>query len=194
MWPGTGDGAVSAIHDSTASAQIPDAELMTRFRDHWDEQSFEDLAKRHYIAALAVAENRLGDPGLAQDAVQETLIRVAKERRRYDVLQPFAPWFYAILRNVCTDLQRKNSRYRGKLQGLAERQDEEPSRAPSYCTESVPEALEALSGADREILLLRLGEGMSFQDIADHLVCNLETAKKRAQRALARLRAKLAEK
>jgi RNA polymerase sigma factor (sigma-70 family) len=50
-----------------------------------------------------------------------------------------------------------------------------------------------LAPQDREVLIYRLVHGMSCEEIAEALGCNLESAKKRAQRALQRLRQVVAE-
>jgi RNA polymerase sigma-70 factor (ECF subfamily) len=170
---------------SPSTSEPSDEFLMRRFQETLSEEPFHDLMRRHGGPAHFVAEGRLGSAALAQDAVQETFIRVVRERSRYDASRPFAPWFYTILRNVCTDLQRKESRYREHLDDLATG-GLPPARAPD--TGIAFEALRNLSDDEREILILRLINGLSFREIADHLGCSEDAAKKRAQRALRRLR------
>ncbi len=85
----------------------PDEALMAEFCRTLDDDVFRTLASRHYRQAIQIAQQRLGSFALAQDAVQETLIRIVRYRQRYNARQAFAPWFRSILRNVCTDIHRK---------------------------------------------------------------------------------------
>lgn len=166
---------------------IPDADLITRVARLDDDAAFEALVKRYYAPAFALARSRLGDEHLAQDAVQETFVRIFRERARYDPGQSFAAWFYTILRNIVTDATRKEGRHRGKLQMLAA-VDRDP---PVVCSSAHDCAalLACLDEHDREILIYHHIHGMSLAEVARMLRIGTEAAKKRAQRALKKLKA-----
>lgn len=173
-------------------ADVPsDEELMRRFRGSLEEAPLHEIVRRYRGPGVALAEGRLGNRAAAEDAVQESFIRVVRERERYDASRPFAPWFFAILRNVCTDQQRKDARYRERL---AELEAEGPRPAPSARAGDVLEAMAALSHGEREVLALRLLDGLPFREIAERLGCSEDAAKKRAQRALRALRERVEEK
>ena len=55
----------------------------------------------------------------------------------------------------------------------------------------IPELLGALARSDQDVLVLRIVHGLGFRDVAAALGISEEAAKKRAQRALRRLRAKI---
>jgi len=170
---------------SPQNVEGTDESLMVLFRDTLTEEPLHELMRRHSEPARFVAQGRLGSAAAAQDAVQESFIRVVRERARYDSSRPFAPWFYTILRNVCTDHQRKESRYRDRLEKLAEAAPLAERRPDAGFA---VEALGQLDDGEREILVLRLINGLSFREIAEHLGCSEDAAKKRGQRALRRLR------
>jgi RNA polymerase sigma factor (sigma-70 family) len=165
--------------------RISDELLMRRFQESFDEKAMDELVARYGRAAHAIAGNLVG-PSAAEDAVQETFIRIVGARRSYDPNRSFATWFYSILRHVCVDILRKEGRRAKQLQVLAEqtREDRQAPQADGH----VEAALQSLPAMDRDVLIFRLVHGMTFQEIADQLECSLETAKKRAQRALQRLR------
>ncbi len=161
-----------------------DEALMLSFRDSLDEAFFSELMSRHYGPALHVAETRLFDSENAVDAVQEAFVRIVRKRKHYDGRR-FAPWFYAILRNICTDIIRKEMRRKKKHDAF---QVEIPEAAPAARPDEFDALIAALPPGDREALTLRYAADLSFAEIAAHLDCSEAAAKKRVQRALQRLR------
>jgi len=162
-----------------------DEALMRRYQRRLDERAFQSLVARFSGPALAVAEGILSDRGLAEDAVQETFLRLIRSRKRYRPSRPFATWFYTILRNVCTDMLRRRGRRERALRRLASepRRDEEVSAGLE-----ARDLLGLLPPRDRVVLTLRVLHGLAFRDVAAALGISEEAAKKRAQRALRRLR------
>jgi len=163
---------------------MTDEKLMLSFRDTLDETFFSELMTRHYGPALHVAETRLFDSENAVDAVQEAFVRVVRNRKKYDGRR-FAPWFYAILRNICTDIIRKEMRRKKKHDAF---QAEVPENEPAQKPDEFDTLIAALPPRDREALTLRYAADLSFAEIAPLLDCTEAAAKKRVQRALKRLR------
>ena len=161
-----------------------DEALMRSFRDTLDEAFFTELMNRHYGSAIHVAETRLFDSENAIDAVQEAFVRIVRKRKKYDGRR-FAPWFYAILRNICTDIIRKEMRRKKKHDAF---QIEEPEDAPTARPEEFDALIASLPPRDREAITLRYTADLSFAEIAEALDCSEAAAKKRVQRALQRLR------
>ena len=169
--------------------RLSDETLLTRYQLTREERCFHELVRRYGPTALAFARARLGGMDGGDDAVQEAFIRVAREVGRYDGSRAFAPWFYTILRNICTDTMRKRVRYRDKLKAFSVEPRNRHRREPDMT--GIEEAIHSLPEPDRDILMLRLVQGLSFGEIAGAVSCTEDAAKKRAQRALRRLREKL---
>jgi len=174
---------------------MPDERLMARFRSRLDSAAFDHLASRFLRPATAVAQEILSDRTLAEDAVQEAFLRLIRHRDRYDPAKPFAPWFYAIVRNVSVDLLRRRARYREALDDLVARLPDDAMVEPFAETPDGPMAasgatdlLALLPRGERAVLVLRIVEGMPFREVAAALGLSVEAAKKRAQRGLRRLR------
>jgi RNA polymerase sigma-70 factor (ECF subfamily) len=161
--------------------------LMARFQAGFECDAFEQIVCFYMRPALAVARQILSDSTLAEDAVQETFLRVIRKRKQYIPTSPFSRWFYTILRNVCVDMLRRRAREKG----LAERIAGRCERAVRADSSETLELLSALRAGERDVLLLRIIHGLSFRDIAFALDISEEAAKKRAQRAMRRLRAKV---
>jgi RNA polymerase sigma-70 factor (ECF subfamily) len=165
---------------------ISDEVLMRRFQEAFDEKAFDELLARYHRPALFLARNLSANPSLAEDAVQETFIRIVRARSRFDCQQSFASWFYTILRHVCSDGRRKEVRRAEQLQELA--QQEGPVHHPPDAEDEMTALLQSLSPADRDTLIYRFVHGMTFGEIAEQTGVSVEAAKKRAQRALKQLR------
>jgi DNA-directed RNA polymerase specialized sigma24 family protein len=165
---------------------LSDELLMARYQRRLDEAAFGRLVERFLPPALGVARQLLPQRSLAEDAVQETFLRLVRRRERYDPSRPFARWFYTILRNVCTDILRRGARRAEAVEAAGlERARRRGGLAPPT---DAWELLERLSADDRAVLTLRIVEDMSFREVGAALGISEEAAKKRAQRALRRLR------
>lgn len=165
-----------------------DNELMQRFRDSSDRDSFDRIVERYLGPARALAINILRDPNLANDAVQDTFLRIIEKKHLFDVQKRFTPWFYTILKNICRDMIRKNARDTKIQSRLPEPSPEQPSTEPDTDT---LELLKKLPQPEHETLTLRFVHSMSFREIAQAMDCSEEAAKKRAQRGLKHLREKI---
>ncbi|MCK5849390.1 MAG: sigma-70 family RNA polymerase sigma factor [Kiritimatiellae bacterium] len=165
---------------------VSDEILMGQFCEKLDEDAFRAVAVRYYDSALNIARSKLGNEALAQDAVQEAFIRIVKHRKRYNPSKLFAPWFYTILNNICIDFRRREVRYRETLNDFSNAQEDKSYGG--YLKNIVRDLLDSLSRADKNILMLRYIDGLSFAEISKHSECSLDAAKKRVQRALRRVK------
>lgn len=163
-------------------------DLMARFKKHLDETAFARIVSDFTPSASALAHQMLRDPASAEDAVQETFVRIIRKRRQYASSRPFSYWFYAILRNICIDMLRKRKREKEAVQHLTHQiqyhiHNEPPSEYIGL--------LKTLPLHERSVLELRVVHSMTFEEIAIALDISTEAAKKRAQRGLRKLRKQL---
>ena len=171
------------------NASVPSHEtLMARFQARLDSDAFEQIVSFYINPALAVARQILLDETLAEDAVQESFLRVIYKREQYIPGNPFSCWFYAIVRNVCVDMLRKLTREKEILENAATMIEANKTRTD---LSEIPKLLDILTSRERDVLVLRIVHGLGFRDVAAALGISEEAAKKRAQRALKRLRAKV---
>ncbi len=166
---------------------IPPEQLMLRFQERLDPAAMKEIAARFTGPALSAARQILSDGTLAEDAVQETLLRLVRDPHRYDPRRPFAHWFYTVLRNVCRDLLRGQARRAEGLRRIAAH----VAPAPRSLGETPMDArglLDRLPDEERTVLILRIQGDLNFEEIGIVLDISREAAKKRAQRGLRRLR------
>lgn len=164
--------------------------LMVRFQTRLDSDAFEQIVSCYMSPALAVARQIVSDHALAEDAVQESFLRVIRKRVQYIPGSGFSCWFYAIVRNVCLDMLRKCARQKEAIEKIVSRGEPNKLRTDSP---EIPELLDVLAHGERDVLVLRIVHGLRFRDVAAALGISEEAAKKRAQRALKRLRAKICD-
>ena len=174
---------------STQRQSAPET-LMARFQRALDVRAVEQLVRRFSRPALAVAARLLTDRALAEDAVQEAFLRVVRKRDTYLPSKPFAGWFYTILRNVCLDMLRRRRREADAVQQAGRMRT-----APQPATDSpeTPALLDRLPRVERDVLVLRIMEDLTFREVAAALGITESAAKKRGQRGLRRLREHLAD-
>jgi len=69
--------------------ETTDEALMVRFIAELDSQAFDQIVARYLGPGLAVARQYLQDSSLSEDAVQTSLMRVIKQRDKYQPGRPF---------------------------------------------------------------------------------------------------------
>ncbi len=73
-----------------------------------DPGSFEQLVECYMGRGIQVAMGYVGNRDDALDMAQEAFYRVYKSLDRFREGQPFAPWFFRILRNACLSFLAKH--------------------------------------------------------------------------------------
>lgn len=75
-----------------------------------DSEVFASIYIRHGERMKSIAYNQLGNVSDAEDAVQETFLKVHRAAASYNGEAAFTTWLYRILINTCYDMLRKRSR------------------------------------------------------------------------------------
>lgn len=177
-----------------ASADDPLEPLICRIRAG-DVEAFGDLLARTEGRILALAWRILGDRHLAEDAAQETYLRVFRSLNSFRLGERFEAWMVRIAVNVCYDLAWK----RGPLPAPAEVLDGlEGDAAPMAAEEAVllhqrralvRQALATLPLAERTALVLRDLEGHSTEEVARILGVRPVTIRSQVASARAKVQA-----
>ena len=149
-----------------------------------------------YPRLLGYATRQL-DHDSARDAVSEAMLRAARNLARFSWKGAgFEAWLFRILRNVITDMHRREGRHR-RLQGRSQRDVQGPDSDEALLADEeaqlVRRAFLQLSPGDQELLHLRLVAGLSAEEVG-HILGKRPGAVRMAQsRAVERLRAFLME-
>jgi RNA polymerase sigma-70 factor (ECF subfamily) len=129
----------------------------------------------------------LRDPGAAEDAVADAMLRAWERRASLRDATTADAWFTRILTNVCRDLLRR--RRRSATIGWASPAHEAGPGAESSDRDEVGRGLEQLTPDERILLALRRGRDLSIPMIATQLAVPEGTVKSRLHAAHGHLRA-----
>jgi RNA polymerase sigma factor (sigma-70 family) len=116
-----------------------------------------------------------------EDAVQESLMLIARKLGDLRAVEAYASWLFRIVKRECNRLKRALRHL--VLQPVLDEIDGPHYPAPSGLLRDVSQALARLPPHYRDILLLRDLEGRTIAEIADALGLHVEAAKARLHRA-----------
>lgn len=168
-----------------------------------DEASFEQFAQRVTPRLLRTAWLLIGDPTRAEDAVQESLVRLfgVWPRVRHDEPEAYC---HRILRNLLVSTWRKERRLvlvpEVRDQPVADRnRPDHRSADPLAGTDpgdrvDLVRALQQLPAREREVVVLRHYADLSERAVAELLGVSIGTVKSSASRGLDRLRELIVDK
>lgn len=143
-------------------------------------EAFQVLYKHYQQKVYRFCLRMLSDTGLAQDAFQETFVKVYEHRKEFRGSN-FAPWLFTIARHVCLNTIRTKKDYDSFDETMY---SYEKDNGSDYSVkDAISKAIATLPASLREALLLREYEEYSYQDIADILNIDLSLAKIRVHRA-----------
>jgi RNA polymerase sigma factor (sigma-70 family) len=174
-----------------------DAALLTQYVETRSEAAFRELVDRHLNLVYGAALRHLdGDTHAAHDVAQNVFVLLARKARDLRSHPSLAGWLYRAAHFESREMNRSERRRRARdaavvalhepaVDSLAGADDAELGR-------NITELVLDLSVRDREAVLLRYFEQLSFAEIAHRLALSEAAAHKRVERALERLRDRLA--
>lgn len=165
---------------------VSDERLMLAFTQGSSE-AFTELFHRYQQPIYGFFCRRISDPANADELTQETFVALLRSRDRYQPRALLRTYLYAISFKILRAHRRKAA-FRGAFLGQGHAR---PDRAKQDSTEAglwVRRAVEKLEPLDREVVMLREFEQLSYAEIADLLGLPLNTVRSRLFRARMALR------
>ncbi|HYF49654.1 MAG TPA: sigma-70 family RNA polymerase sigma factor [Planctomycetota bacterium] len=160
-------------------------------RDH---AAFDELFKRHHRAAYNLALHICADSAVAEETVQEAMMRVWASAKTFQREGSVRAWILKIVARECIRLAKLSRKTQGHMQ--RELEDSERSVADQAAdaeaaTELRKRILE-LPELDRQLVGLHFGGGLTQREIGDALSMPQQTVSFRLAESLRRLRSSLA--
>lgn len=178
-------------------AEPTDEQLMLAY-GAGDTAAFELLYSRHRGPLFRFMVHQLRDHATAEELYQDVWQRVVTARQRYAPEAKFSTWLFQIAHNRLTDHWRALQHRRPAPIDAEERTAREadpqtPERQLSAFEERrrLQLALEELPAEQREVVLLRLEQELSLEQIGEITGVGRETVKSRLRYALDKLRQRL---
>lgn len=177
---------------------IPDAALVSNYIKG-DEYALEILIKRHKQKIYSFIYSKVYDRDVTEDIFQDTFIKVIRTLKRgaYNEEGKFLPWVMRISHNLVIDFFRKNNRMpkfdnSGEFSIFSVLSDSalnaEKQIIKDQVENDVRRLVEELPNDQKEVLLMRIYDDLSFKEISDKTGVSINTALGRMRYALINLR------
>ena len=179
-------------------SDFTDEELILEFQQNDTIKAYEILVQRYKNPLINYVYRFLGDYEACVDIVQETMIKVYRNKDSYKSIAKFSTWIYTIAGNLArTEYQRRKRRNVFSINSM--REDDETfdipdeSMRPDDITDSgikdeiIQKALLKVSDAYREMVILRDIQELSYEEIAEVTGIAVGTVKSRINRGRAQL-------
>ena len=162
-----------------------DDELVEQIKSG-DEQAAEELIKRYYTSILRYCRWHCSSVEKAEDLTQETFYKLFKNISGYKGRKKFKAYLYTIANRLCIDESQKIPFYPLENEEMIADEYNEILRLEDQT--EITYLLNTLSLEQREAVILRFGEQLSFGEIAKIMGCNMRTAQSRVRNGLKTMR------
>ena len=173
---------------------------MIRRVQHGDVDAFGLLVTAYEKNVYNVALQMLGNREDAQDIAQEAFLKAYNSLSSFRGDSKFSSWLYRIVSNLCLDFKRRQGRRPSssltvedddgenvQLDIADESQSPETLLERKLTREAVRRGLAELPDEQRQILLLREIQGLSYEEIGEAMGLEAGTVKSRIFRARKKL-------
>ena len=147
-----------------------------------NEASAEELIKRYYTSILRYCKWHCGSIEKAEDLTQETFLKLFQNLPDYKGKGKFRAYLYTIANRLCIDESRKIRLYPLEDEENIVQERDEILRLEDG--EEIKYLLNLLSSEQKEAVILRFSEQLSFAEIAKVMNCNMRTVQSRVRWAL----------
>lgn len=181
-----------------ATTQTPDALLVKNYMAG-DENALAILIKRHQSKIYGFIYSKIADRDIADDVFQDTFVKVIKtlKSQSYNEEGKFLPWVMRIAHNLIVDHFRKGK----KMPMLRETEefsiftiltDNSPTIEGKLITEQIEgdlvKIIEELPDDQKEVLMMRIYQDLSFKEISELTGVSINTALGRMRYAILNMR------
>ena len=144
---------------------------------------YDCMSRQMFALSISILRNYAD----AEDAMQETFLKVIQSIDTYRKNGNARAWLLSITRNTAMDILRKKKDSVGMddVAVFSKRLDDFSERI------IIDEALMSLEQEEREIVVLKVVSGMKFREISEMIGLPLTTVQKRYQRTLKKLKTQL---
>lgn len=165
-----------------------------------DRDAFAALVQAYQGPVYNLAYRMLGNPAEAEEAAQETFVRIYRRLGTYDPERKLASWVLAIASHYCIDRLRRRRLVSLPLEEVQIDPPSEPAEGPEprllarEKEREIQALLAELPEAYRLVLVLRYWQDLSYEEMARTLGTSESAVKARLHRARALMAQHLARR
>jgi len=183
---------------------LSDNELVIKFASG-DNSALEKLVLRHQKKIFGYIFTIVNDRDIAEDIFQDAFVKVIKTIRtgRYNDEGKFINWVMRISHNLCIDYFRKEKNFPTVSSGddydifdliCGVDHSKEDQIIVDQIHKDIRSLIELLPDDQREVVIMRYFQNMSFKEISEETNVSINTSLGRMRYALINLRKMIAEK
>jgi RNA polymerase sigma-70 factor, ECF subfamily len=166
-----------------------DAQLMLASRDG-DPRAFETLFRRYSTRLVSFLARMVPERARAEELAQDVFVRIYQARERYQPTARFSTYLFGVASNLALNELARAHRKRerpfpedAEIRVAAAAPSAEEELVHRRTRERVEEALDELPARQRAALLLRVDEGLGYEEIASALDTSVSSVKSLIHRA-----------
>lgn len=153
-----------------------------------DESAFGELVQRYHGRLQFFLAKLLGESHRADDVLQDVWLSVWRGLSRLEDAGAFRAWLYRIARDGASRELRKRRQPPGRVEEMEVADSTVDDQFSAEEQALVREAIDRLPAEQREVVLLRFMEGMSYDEMASVVGCQIGTIRSRLHYAKQTLR------
>ena len=180
------------MSDRKRDSDPADGRLLADYREG-DVAAFDQLVDRHQAALLRFATGILRDAGRAEDAVQESFLRLLRKGPELGSEASLGPWLFRVCRNLAYDMRKMETREAARREKLVAEDPVTPDSRSEHqeVLSLVQRELQNLPEREREAIWLKVHEGWNYTQIGEVLGVKAGTVGWLVHEGMKRLTARL---
>ena len=150
-----------------------------------NKSALNSLLKSNYNILKGYVIKMVGDPHLAQDIIQDALLKAVININKFEPRAKFSTWLIKIATNVYRDYLRKNKSFKLVEESLTARGNQvEDIVISNYEYKEIVKIILKLPYEKRAVFILKHYYGYKYQEISEILGCPLGTVRSRLHNAV----------
>ena len=159
-------------------------ELINKAKDG-NKSALNSILKDNYNILKGYTVKMVGDPHLAQDIIQDALLKAVININKFEPRAKFSTWLIKIATNVYRDYLRKNKSFQLLEENLVDKGKQvEDIVIANYEYKEIMKIILKLPYEKRAVFILKHYYGYKYQEISEILGCPLGTVRSRLHNAV----------